>query len=659
MEALYKRAGLPVPGPFEDETHESVPGAKPNGGSKGRGKKFTPQEPTFDDSRTVKSCAAPPVNVEFLSKLSKCKGSVDATVGSISLAEFFTAAVVVGRTIRKCFYEECEMAAVLQKKLRLHALQSRDVKHVWLKVPLYNLCRIVRYAAFTGVPSVTEIDLCSSHPRQIMKYAIKHSLPNKVLKSAFGTRASMSSFRELPCFVELGLSKEAVKLAANSLCYGSSGADWCKEHHLPELPDLLDSLRLEVREVVNHLWKNSSEDTRLLLSERERPQLTLLSVMCQETERIELDLAVKHLPSTVEVRGYLCDAILVHSDHKWDIESYLSTLESLDVIAAEKKFHSNPQEYLDWYKAFTGGPLDTTPLSEREVRRMEAKAYAEKYLFGGKNSMAHRPDLEFAIAIESEIPIYNNPITGKTEVWDPKLGRWLPDSTSSIKGEDISDPLRSTFKKIQMQYVDEEKSFKPTAMPFDDSMFANNSFLSTLAQQASCLKFGRDRPALDSSAEAARIRVFQYGLCLDFNIKLKVGMDPQSLTVDDLMCVLRPSHKDDRISRTCPSAWKEYINDHKMELFHVLRRVEMYLDENDLISDELKAELNEQAKHHNCLRQIFYEAHSDWDEAIFCMKILCNCVNGKSYGRCEHYTMWDEGHGSTSKGPMFQQFIFF
>jgi hypothetical protein len=489
-----------------------------------------------------------------------------------------------------------------------------------------------------------------------MKYAIKHSLPNKIISAAFASRASMSSFRELPCFAELGLSKDAVKLATNSLCYGSSGDDWCKQHGLQALPPLLEDMKSEVREVVNHIWRSRPDDYNIHLSDRKRPQLTALSVMCQEAERVELDLLVKHLPAGVEVRGYLCDAILVHFEQEWDVKAYLGKLEAMDIIAAEKKFHNNLQEYLGWYKAFTGSPLDTTPLTERELRRLAAKLYAERFLFG--EPMAYRPDQEFAIAIEAEIPIYNNPITSKTEVWDSRLGRWLPDSTSLIKGEDISDPLRRTFKKIEVQYVDEEQSFKPVAVKFDDSMFTNNGFLATVASQAGCLKFGRDRPALDSSPESAKIRVFYGGLCLDFNTKLDVGKDLKTLTVDDLMCVLRPSCKEDRISRSCPNAWKEYVSDHKMELFHVLREVEEHLDKEDLISEELKTKLHAQAQHHNCLRQIFYEAHNDWDEAIFCMKIMCNCVNGKSYGRCEHYTMWDEGDGSTSKGLMFQTCFF-
>ena len=76
----------------------------------------------------------------------------------------------------------------------------------------------------------------------------------------------------------------------------------------------LEALKEEVRNVIDHLWKTADDDTRLLLSDRDRPQLTLLSVMCQERERKELDQLAARLPSSVSVRGYLGDAILIYSE---------------------------------------------------------------------------------------------------------------------------------------------------------------------------------------------------------------------------------------------------------------------------------------------------------------------------------------------------------
>ncbi|CAE8605763.1 unnamed protein product [Polarella glacialis] len=125
------------------------------------------------------------------------------------------------------------------------------------------------------------------------------------------------------------------------------------------------------------------------------------------------------------------------------------------------------------------------------------------------------------------------------------------------------------------------------------------------------------------------------------------------MTVEKMMVVLRRCVKEDRISRFCPEPWEDYASPRKLELFTVLQRAETWLDTNDLLSVEIKEALTAEAAHHTCIRKIFFEAHNDWDEAIFCLKILCNTINGKSHGRCEHYTMWDDdGCGSTCKGTI-------
>ncbi len=287
------------------------------------------------------------------------------------------------------------------------------------------------------------------------------------------------------------------------------------------------------------------------------------------------------------------------------------------------------------------------------MRRLEAKRYASDYLWPLGKPMEHRPELEFAIAIEAHIPIFNNPVTGKTEAWDAILGRWLPDAANTVKGEDIADPLRATFKKIVMKFDAKDDSFKPTSVPFDDSLFTTNGMLGAVASQAGCLKFGREWPALDASEESNKIRVFKGGLCLDFNIELVPG---EPITLEAMYRVLRPSRKEDRISRCCPTTWKDYENPCKMELFNLLQRAEACLNDNDILDDDIRLELDAASKHHDCLRCVFFEAHGDWDEAIFCLKMLANTVNGKSYGRCEHYTMFDDGCGSTSKGTIRELF---
>ena len=184
-------------------------------------------------------------------------------------------------------------------------------------------------------------------------------------------------------------------------------------------------------------------------------------------------------------------------------------------------------------------------------------------------------------------------------------------------------------------------------------MFHTGGFLGSLAGQVGCLKIGRDWHPLDASPEAVRIRNFMGGLCLDFNISLDPG---EPITVESLTKVLRPARKEDRISRFCPTTWREYPSQRKLELFHLLQKVENHLHVDDLLNDELRDALTAEAAHHPCLRHFFYEAHNDWNEAIFTLKIMCNNVTGKSAGNVEHYTMMDEGSGSTAKGTLRELF---
>ena len=150
----------------------------------------------------------------------------------------------------------------------------------------------------------------------------------------------------------------------NSLCYGNSGDDWCKEHNLIDLPPILAALKSEVRAVIMFMWAHAPDQIKTLLAQRERPQLTLMSAMCQLTERPEVEELGIQLPPDVQVRGYLGDSILAFSDEDWDVEAYIQNLEAVhDIIASEKKFPATIQEYLDWYQSHTGKGLDITPLS--------------------------------------------------------------------------------------------------------------------------------------------------------------------------------------------------------------------------------------------------------------------------------------------------------
>ena len=133
---------------------------------------------------------------------------------------------------------------------------------------------------------------------------------------------------------------------------------------MPSLPPILAALKAEIRTIIGFMWDHASDQTKTLLAQRERPQLSLMSAMCQLTERPEVEELGIQLPPGVQVRGYLGDSILACGDEDWDVEAYIQKLEANhDIIASEKKFPATVQEYLDWYQSHTGKGLDITPLS--------------------------------------------------------------------------------------------------------------------------------------------------------------------------------------------------------------------------------------------------------------------------------------------------------
>ena len=113
-----------------------------------------------------------------------------------------------------------------------------------------------------------------------------------------------------------------------------------------------------------------------MLADRDRPQLTWLSALCQVGERRELDRLAAQLPGTTSVRGFLGDAILVCSREPWNVAAYLAKMEAAGVIADEKRFPADLDEYLRWFAGHTSVQLDITPLTDREIRRESSRRYA-------------------------------------------------------------------------------------------------------------------------------------------------------------------------------------------------------------------------------------------------------------------------------------------
>ena len=591
---------------------------------------------------------APPVNVDFLHKLMCMSGAHQYRWGSCSLSNAIKKVLDSPQTVVN--YRESDLAVKLGMELRL------TYKGI---PPVYSLPRLVRFAAFMGM-DLTELDMPSSHGRQILKYALKHELPHEVLSTAFGKSEVRGRFRTLPEFSDLGLTAEHVKKVVNMICYGSSGASWVKDHHLVRLPATVKLLKSEVKGVVQHLARACSPEVKKVLQDRKDSwELTLLSIMCQEGERVELATCVSMLPEGAVLHGWLGDSVLLSG--RFDAEQFCKSVEEAhDVLIGVKPFPASADQYYQLFQEITGSAFNQDVLSERELRRVEAKEYASKYLQElslpkNEKSVMFFPVLEFAIAVEAVLPVTYNILTRKLEYYDTRHGKWFADGGGDmIRGEVLSDALRETFTPMRWGFTDENGRLKTRLLPqrWDDSCMRSPQFLSPISEMVRHLRFPTS-DALDSGPNASRMVNFEGPFMLDFSIP-----KPQDVNWQDdaeletaMNLPLRKSLMSDRLSRSVPRCYEAFRNPIRFDAARAICMAMKSLKESDVLSEEAKTELSRVSEHMPMLKKIFHDAHLDWDSAFYQLRLVLEpCGNVPQ--RVQIATFMDDGEGSTCKGTL-------
>ncbi len=291
---------------------------------------------------------SPPMNLHFMRQLMGFKGMHQRMWGRLSLAEALKR--VAARTRRTHeIYKECQLAVEAGVSLRLYGT-TEDEQGSWESMPVYGMCRLVRFAALAG-QDVMELDFPASHPRQVLAYAMAHGLPHAVLSEAFGDVSKIKAFRS--SFAPLPAS--SIKHICNAMCYGNGGKVWLKSHALSRLPARLAALRDEIKKVAKHIFDHAPEEWKLATAGRERQQLTMLSMMCQQHERIGLNKCVANLPDGVTLYGYLGDSILVK---RFDCEAYCLSMAEQGILIDHKVMPSSLDEYAEAFLSITGIELD-------------------------------------------------------------------------------------------------------------------------------------------------------------------------------------------------------------------------------------------------------------------------------------------------------------
>jgi hypothetical protein len=131
----------------------------------------------------------------------------------------------------------------------------------------------------------------------------------------------------------------------------------------------------------------------------------------------------------------------------FDAEDFCNAMREHDIVVSVRYFPKTAEEYYQSFKAITGHDFDQRPLTDRQRRRLEAYKYGKEWLqryHDEEVTVASMPHLDFAIAIEAELPSRRNPRTNSNELYVPEDGVWLP-SGGDMKGEVLSDALLSDF----------------------------------------------------------------------------------------------------------------------------------------------------------------------------------------------------------------------
>lgn len=543
---------------------------------------------------------------------------------------------------RECdTYHECSLARKLGFKLRLVGLLP--------DVPVYQTPRIVRYAAFTGM-GLLELDAPASHSRQILKYARRFKLPSATLEDAYGSVEKIYKFRSS---IE-GIVPAQVKKISNLLGYGNAGKEWMKLNGLAKMPGKLQNLKEEIQGVIDHIAKHRSQEEWEAVKDRPRWKLTLLSVHCQLGERRELDTAVARLPSDTVNHGWLGDSILIAPGPSFNAQAFLDELAAEDIILTVKPLPTNEEQYYEMYRDVVGADFDRSILSGRSLRQAQAKAYAQRFL-KDPGSMRYVPHLEFAISVESLLPMVYNPDTKQTEFFSASHGRWFDGGgQDQARGETLSDALIKTFVPTKWGYVEKDDarlSLSRVKEDWDDSAFRSSTFLGPVGEAVKSLRFARGTN-LDMDPRFAKVINFEGPYHLDFACP-ETDFDWES---DDqleaaIYMPLQETTKDLRVSRFVPREFEKYGNPGRFRAVRALRKAMLELRTADVLSIDVRQDLAITFKENPMLQKVFYEPHKDYNSAVFQSRLVFEPVAFKG-PRTQVASLMDSGDGGTGKGTL-------
>ena len=157
---------------------------------------------------------------------------------------------------------------------------------------------------------------------------------------------------------------------------------------------------------------------------------------------------------------------------------------------------------------------------------------------------------------------------------------------------------------------------------------------------------------LNPPSEYGRLVNFKGAKCMDFTKgpATIVDWDDDAEVLNRIMSPVRDSTVHDRCTRHTGRELFLAESPLCVDLARALKLVADDLTIDDIITDETKEKLDALLPAFKCLCKVFYEAHCDWDKAIWNVRAFVDNITGMSKRRQQVYTMADGGEGSTAKG---------
>ncbi len=404
----------------------------------------------------------------------------------------------------------------------IQAERRRGVPELLLGFPVAQAPKMLRFLFFIESRVVVwEFDLVASHLRELRQLAERHGIACDALASYVKDETSVRNLRR-ELAVQLGVRDADIKQLMNMLGYGSSGSSWEVDHGV-EMPEQSKQTRFIAKMVCARVWEAAGAKLRKHCEQRDRPQLTCLSIQCQIGERQSLDLVEQAIAQIdgAAVGGFINDALLAYGMRPASAGMVKQQMIEQDTLVSITHVSMSTQDYKTFVEQKLGYALDWTPLSESfvqaELEAMEFISWLHPPPGHVDPKRGGRPFLAAARGVAPFIVYYQNRLTKQTEFFDVNAGIWKEmGGEFMLAGDELNKVLceRMLTYRMEIHEVNGKRKLCPVANT-PHPLLKDLSCLNSIASLLKTINKQFDEP-LGKSDAIRKMLVFAGGTTVDF-----------------------------------------------------------------------------------------------------------------------------------------------